>query len=216
MKRTLLTLLIALHLPILAWSKTLMIDPAGHAKQTGRQLFQSYERAETFKCAEAIKLALEQQMSNIRVVLSRAPGDEIIPLQNASFANRLGVDLFLRLQFFKDTAEKPKMYVYYLSYDPLMDATGHKAKPFAFTPINQAHQANMATSINCAQKCIDLFSGNEYQSTVECVGMFGLPIKPLLGITAPAITIECGLRSDDQWTALVQPLITFVENILKD
>ena len=53
---------------------TIMIDPAGHAKNTGRKLSDGYERAETLKFAEALKVTLEE-LYKAKALLTRAPGE---------------------------------------------------------------------------------------------------------------------------------------------
>lgn len=186
---------------------TIMIDPAGHAKHTGRQLHQGYERAETYKCAEALKSALEQRFDNVRVILTRAPGDEIVPLQNASFANRLNVDFFVRLNFYKEDTQKPQISLYHLVFDPIVDGAKRMSDSTNFIPIHQAHYANIHQSTTIATKMKYQLSQPDYLKLFDVQGVNGLPIKPLVGIQAPALTIEIGLLSDDQWNITVEPLI---------
>ena len=128
--------------------KLIMLDPAGHAKDTGRQLNHGYERAETYKCAETIKRGLER-LDDVRVILSRTPGEELVPLQNASFANRFNADLVIRLSFYKENTDKAKINLYYLQIDTLDDKGESTTSPF--TPINQAHLDNIQTSIQLAK-----------------------------------------------------------------
>ncbi|MFA5306242.1 MAG: N-acetylmuramoyl-L-alanine amidase [Candidatus Babeliales bacterium] len=193
---------------------TLMIDPAGHAQQTGRKLWTVFERAETFKCAEALKIAFENYSNTVRVILTRAPGEEIIPLQNASFANRLGVDFFLRIQCTKDDGEKPSLTIYYHEHDPLIDKAQRAAQPYAFTPIAHAHFHNIGRSISIAQSLNNALSASDYQKNFLCNGTYGLPLKPLVGITAPALIIEIGLCADDQWQLFVDPIVRELCTIL--
>jgi len=202
-----LTLSIGLH----AKTKLIMLDPAGHAKDTGRQLHHGYERAETYKCAEAIKKGLER-LDDVRVILSRAPGEELVPLQSASFANRFNADLVIRLSFYKEAAEKAKINLYYLQIDGLEDKGKSNTNPF--TPINQAHLDNIQTSINYAQKLGNALSDTAYQSLLTCVEPKGLPLKPLIGIVSPAILVEIGLPKDDQWQSLSDALISSLQKII--
>ena len=193
---------------------TLMIDPAGHAQQTGRKLWSGFERAETFKCAEALKTACENYSNTVRVILTRAPGEEIVPLQNASFANRLGVDFFLRVQCIKEDGEKPSLTIYYHEHDPLIDKAQRAAQPYAFTPITHAHFHNIGRSINIAQSLSTALSASDYQKSFICEGTYGLPLKPLVGITASALIIEIGLCADDQWQLFVDPIARELFTIL--
>lgn len=186
--------------------KVIMIDPAGHAKNPGRRLHKSYERAETYKFAEALKNELEKN-HNVRVVLTRTPGDEIVPLQNASFANRLNVDFFLRINFFLQESAKPKLFVYHLVFDPIIDTVQRPFDPLAFVPVHQAHFKNIRNTMALANQFSSLLADSQYHKFFDVSKPYGIPLKPLVGIIAPALLIEMSLPSqDDQWADLVQPL----------
>jgi hypothetical protein len=188
-------------------TKIIMIDPAGDAKNTGRHLHGSLERAETYKCALELKTSLEKQFSNVRVILTRAPGDEIVPLQNASFANRLDVDFFIRLQLYHEYAEKPKIYLYQLIFDPILDMAHHAQNQITFIPVQQAHFQNIKTTTLLTEQIKSALSTRETQISFDCYGVYGLPIKPLVGIIAPAITVEMGLLADNNWQLFISPLV---------
>jgi N-acetylmuramoyl-L-alanine amidase len=197
-------LFLGISLPLMPY--TIMLDPAGHAQQTGRKLLSGFERAETFKCAEALKDSLEKYTSATRVILTRAPGEVLVPLQNASFANRLNVDFFASIHCVKADNEKPHITVYYQEIDPLIDNAQHTEKPHAFTPLHHAHFNSIHRSSDSAKALKKILSSAEYQKDFDCYGAYGLPLKSLMGITAPAIVIEIGLCSDDQWKFFIEPL----------
>jgi hypothetical protein len=186
---------------------TIMLDPAGHAQQTGRKLWSGFERAETFKCAEALKGELEEYSSETRIILTRAPGEEIVPLQNASFANRLNVDFFLRIQCIKADTAKPHLTLYYHEIDPLIDNAQHSDKPYTFTPLHQAHFRSIHRSSEIARALKNYLGSTDYQKDFDCFGVYGLPLKSLMGITIPAVVLEIGLCSDDQWKLFIDPLV---------
>jgi len=87
----------------------IMLDPAGDAQYAGRRIDDSFERGLTLRCAEQLKQRLEQLFPQIHVVLTRLPGETVQPLQNANFANRLSVDLYLSIHFYHETATKPEL-----------------------------------------------------------------------------------------------------------
>lgn len=193
--------------------KVIMIDPAGHAKQTGHRLVQSYERAEMFQCAEAMKRSLESRF-NVRVILTRGPGEEIIPLQNASFANRLEVDFFLRLHCFHHEQERPRLWLYHLIFDPMMDRAQRKHDQLSFTPVFQAHFYKSNESFGLGKDMMSYFSGSAGQKSCDIAGLYGVPLKPLIGIVAPALVVEIGLSADDQWRGLVDLLAESIASAL--
>lgn len=192
--------------------KLIMIDPAGHAKNPGRRLYKGYERAETYKCAEALKKRLEKEF-NVRVVLTRAPGDEIVPLQNASFANRLiipdnhPVDFFLCINFYIQEAPKPKICLYNVVFDPIIDNVSRSIDPFAFVPVHQAHFKNIRHTTALAAHLASLLGAEQYRKSYDVSGPYGMPLKQLIGIIAPALVVEICLPSqDNQWEGLIDPL----------
>ena len=187
-------------------AKTIMINPAGHAKSTGCMLIKNYERAETLQCAETLKRNLEAQ--HAKVMLTRAPGEEIVPLQNASFANRVGVDLFVDLHFVKADGNTPTITFYYLTFDPVLDNAQRSGDKHSFVPINQAHFRNIdqtkKVAFDCNREIKRSLSGSAWQVYKKPLA---LPLKPLIGIQPPAILIECGLLHDQQWQE-VTPFLT--------
>ena len=183
-----------------------MIDPAGHAKNVGRRLVESYERGETFKFAEKLKDALNEKYG-IRSVLTRFPGEEIIDLQNASFANRLQVSFYFSLHIYRESGVKPKIYIYHLVYDPIVDLAKRTIDELLFVPINRAHFANITTTMFFGRKMKEVLSQSNYQKQFDFYGPYGIPFKPLIGITAPAIGIEVGIDQEDKWQNLIDPLV---------
>lgn len=186
--------------------KVIMIDPAGHAKNPGRRLHKSYERAETYKFAEALKNRLERNFY-VRAVMTRALGDEIVPLQNASFANRLNVDFFLRINFYVQDFALPKVFLYNVVFDPIIDNVKRSFDPFAFVPVHQAHFKNIHQTEALARHLATLLKAEQFTKLFDVSGPYGLPLKPLVGIIAPAIALEICLPSqDNQWESLIEPL----------
>ena len=119
-----------------------MIDPAGHAKNVCRKLVEGYERAQTFKFAQSLSKGLQDKYG-FRVILTRYPGEEIVDLQNASFANRLNVDFYLNINVYRQDSVKPKIFMYHLVYNPMVDLARRSFEPYTFIPINQVHFTNI-------------------------------------------------------------------------
>jgi hypothetical protein len=185
-----------------------MINPAGHAKNVGRKLpFGEYERTVTFELAEKLQHALKDKYG-IKVVLSRFIGEEIVdPLQNASFANRLGVDFYLSIHMYAQETAKPKVFMYHLMYDPMMDLARRFYDPLDFIPIHQAHFSNIYETKWRGNKIKEVLTSPENQKLFDFYGMFGIPFRPLCGILAPAIAIEIGIRQENAWRSLVDSLV---------
>jgi len=194
--------------------KIIMLSPAGHTQHIGRTLSHGYERGQTLKCAEQLQQLLQNNY-NIDVILARRPGQEIAPLQIASFANRCNIDFFLSLHFYKETVAKPKMFIYHLVYNPLTDFVKHRWDRFAFIPIHRAHLHNIGTTKTMGVT-LKNFLLDTYKKQFTLSGPFGIPVKPLVGITAPALTLEIGLNDDASWQTLLEPLAQGINHLMSN
>ncbi|MCK4650817.1 N-acetylmuramoyl-L-alanine amidase [Candidatus Babeliales bacterium] len=188
----------------------IMIDPSGHAKNVGRKLVEGYERAQTFKFAEVLRDELKKKY-DCRVVLTRFPGEQIFALQNASFANRLSIDFYLSLHFYREESAKPKLFIYNLVYDPIFDLAKRNFDPFQFVPIHQVHFINIFNTKYYGRLIREVLTESSYQKIFDFYGPYGIPIKPLCGIIAPAIAIEIGICQEEQWSLFVEPLVASLQ-----
>ncbi len=123
---------------------TVMIDPAGDARNPGRVIDDTYERSLTMQFAEDLQKNLTS--SKLRVVLTRFPGETVEPLQNVSFANRLAVDLYLSVHFYEKKEGKPELFIYSLLYDPATDFVEKKSSDLALLPYDQAYKMSLSTT----------------------------------------------------------------------
>jgi N-acetylmuramoyl-L-alanine amidase len=193
--------------------KVIMINPGGHAGQTGRSLRNGFERAATFQFAQELQGNLEKR-NDYRVVLTRVPGEKIVEFQNASFANRLNVDLFIDLRLFKLDSNKPKVYIYYHVVDSVGDFVYRNFASLRFMPVLRAHQVNIFKTRQIAQDLADVLSGNENQKIFDFGGVFGIPLAPLCGIVAPALLIEVGGNQDSSWQAILEGIVQGIGRFL--
>src|SRR5271156_6610097 len=92
---------------------TLMLDPAGDAQNPGRIIEDSFERGITLQCMQELQAVIAQRFPRIRVVVTRSPGETRQPLQNANFANRLDVDLYISIHCYPESKPKSQLYLYY-------------------------------------------------------------------------------------------------------
>ncbi len=189
---------------------TIMLDPAGDAKHTGRQLDDSLERGISLQCAEKLQATLEKQYPLIRVVLTRVPGETLQPLQNAHFANRLNVDLYIRLQFYQEQGVKPHVALYQFSLGDEFISRSHQ---LAFHPYDQAHIFNQKKTVAYANEISA--SLKQHATLFDMQGIYKIPFKPLIGVQAPAIAIEMSLKSKDSWQTYIQPLSNALGSIIK-
>lgn len=180
-----------------------MIDPAGDAQHTGRKLDDNFERGISLQIAEKLKTILEERFDNVKIILSRLPGESASYLQHASFANRLNVDFYLSIHCYHEKETKPCLYLYQFSYG---DNFITKQFDLALIPYDQAHLANSATTTSFAVAMQDILGSNAHANSYTTKGIFKIPFKPLIGIKAPAIGLELGLKNKDDWHDYLEPI----------
>lgn len=192
---------------------TIMIDPAGDARNPGRVIDDTYERSLTMQCAEELKQLLETDSIKCRIILTRFAGETIEPFQTITFANRLGVDLYISLNFFHQSAETPQLYFYTLIYDPATDFAERKGTSLELLPYDQAYKHSLTKmkrfSTLAFAHCKEVSAS--YHAT--CHSPREIPYKPLIGIMAPAVGIEVGIHHKNQAKALT-PLIAEALNAI--
>ncbi|MBM17788.1 MAG: hypothetical protein CL947_01810 [Epsilonproteobacteria bacterium] len=209
LKYLLLTLIIHTHCYIQSF--TIMIDPSGDAKHTGRIIEDTFERGITLQCAEQLKLELNKQVPHIRVVLTRVPGETLQPLQNASFANRLQVDFYVSIYFYYE----PDIPAHVALYHYLANQTDywHTYIPFKFYHINESHLINIETTAMMGKKFLQILKNKEINPHFAPRGLFAVPFKPLLGVKAPAIAIEAGLEQTNDFKYLIKPIVSWIKEV---
>jgi hypothetical protein len=193
-----------------------MIDPAGDVNHALREIDDVYERGLTLKCAEALQKKLEKEHADIRVILTRFPGESLEPLQNANFANRLSVDCYITIHFYKETEAKPHLFLYHYLNNALTDGWKQQSDEFVFIPYDQAHRKNLSIAKTWGNLMVQVFENMPYVQQFDCKGLLGIPHKSLVGIIAPAFCIEASLKTKDDWVVYVQPLAHALSTIIED
>lgn len=192
---------------------TVLLDPAGDAKHTGRVIDDSFERGITLQFTEGLKKSLEERNPNIRVILTRFPGETLEPLQNASFANRLDVDLYINLSFYQEKEERSSLYMYHFITKPT-DIWQKNLDSLKFYSYDKAHLESVATSKLLGEHMVKTLEKRKYRTIFTCQKLVGLPFKPLSGIKAPAIGIEIGLIGKNDWEKYIKPIAKAIESAL--
>lgn len=188
---------------------TIMLDPAGDAQHIGRLLGDSLERAVTQQFVTALQERLENKYPHVRIVLTRQPGQTLQPLQNANFANRLHVDLYLSINFYQEHSQKPVLYLYNFSYN---DDFITKKFDLAFCTYDQAHLQSYSTTTAYGAMVKEYL---DTQNKFAVKGLYKLPFKPLIGITSPALAFEAGLKHKEDWVYFVEPIAQSLDAIIK-
>lgn len=191
---------------------SIMLAPAGDAKHTGRQIGDSLERGITLQCAEQLKKMLQDLYPNVRVALTRSPGETIYPLQNANFSNRLGDDCYVSIHFYPESRTKPQMFMYYFSYG---DDFVTKTPDLFFCPYDQAHRINGPKTRSWSQLVAQVLTNEKHKKLFDFRNICGVPFKPLIGVKAPAFAFEIGLQEKNDWKRYVEPIALSIGQIVQ-
>ena len=187
--------------------RVIVIDPAGDVKRTGRPIGDSFERGLTLQSAEKIKELIEERTTHIKVVITRMPGDSVYDLQNASLANRIHADLFVNLNFYHTQETKPTIFLYQFSYGNDFACCQHGITLHSY---DQAYRINKDATDRMCKVFKKELSMQQYHSLCSVAGPYSLPIKPLIGIVAPSIALEIGLKGKELWHSYSEPLVSAI------
>jgi N-acetylmuramoyl-L-alanine amidase len=194
--------------------RIVVIDPAGDVKRTGRRIGDSFERGLTLQCAEKIKEMIEERAPHIKVIITRMPGDNVYDLQNATLANRLQADLFISLNFYYTQETKPTLYMYQFSYGNDFACC---EQGLALHTYDQAYRINKEKTDCICQRFKKELAQQQYQSIYVVSGPYSLPLKPLIGVIAPTVALDVGLKGKEWWhyyrEALANAIIAVVDGL---
>jgi hypothetical protein len=184
----------------------ILLDAAGHAGDVGRWLVEGYERAQTLQFAQAFKKELLKKYK-FYTIISRSAGEKILPLQIPSFANRLGAHFVLRINFYREESEKPKLFFYHLLFNPMVDIANRDYDYLSFTPLHHAHFSNIAKTKIYGNKMYEYLNQTTFKRYFDCHPLRGMPLRALIGMTAPAVLLEIGICREKMWKSLVGPIV---------
>ena len=188
---------------------TIMINPAGDAENKGRLIDDAFEHSITFALAHALQNQIEHSIPGARVILTHTPSEVMRSHANANFANRLHVDLFLSLHCFAESQTRPQLAIYTFGHG---DQGSVRLPDLAFYPFDQAyllHQDETQKYAHAMQKAL-----KKQSKLCDVSAIYKIPFKPLMGIKAPAIGIEIGLKNKQNWQSFVIPLAEAVMEIV--
>jgi len=201
---------------ILVWgstvySYTLMLDPYGDAQHTGRVIDGTFERGITLQCTEYLKKEINQKFPNVRVIISRVPGEIVEPLQNASFANKLQVDLYISFCFYP--TEKIPLPVHVYFYEKNQTDAWHTSEQLAWYTVDTIYLAHLFKTKEFVQTLYTIFDKPLYKSLFIAHAPVGIPCMQLKGINAPACIIEIGLHKKDDWKTIVPAFLQTIAQV---
>lgn len=207
-------ILLILLIPNIILSKqsfTIMLDPAGDSKQIGRTLYNSFERSATLQFAQELKRQIQISYPHVNVILSKSAGQTLEKLQSATFANRLNVDLVLSLNFYKETAVKPHIFLYQFKNQNFFSV--NQSDQLQFYPYHQAFIVSFDKTKIWGVTMQKSLQDPNYRHYFSCHQLLAVPFKPLVGMVIPAIGIEIGIKTNG-WEPYIMPIVNSLSEII--
>jgi N-acetylmuramoyl-L-alanine amidase len=184
-------------------AKTILINPAGDAHNLGRTIDGAVERTLTLQCAEQLQQMLSHYNPHLTVLLTRKAGEVVPFLQNAHFANCLTVDLSLSIHLYQEQDIRPHVFIY--TYKD----TNFFIKPddsLVLYPYHHAYLYNQPKTTLYANMLAKELTAHYEKQQVTIHTPLQAPMSPLIGIMAPALMIEIGIKKSTDWTEHIEPL----------
>lgn len=187
---------------------TVLLNPAGDAQMVGRTIDNHFERSLTLQCAQSIQKIFQESNVPITIIISRKAGEAIPFLQNAHFANCLAVDLFISIHFYYEEDVIPHFFMYaYRDINSFMRID----ETLSLYPYYYAYLYHQQKTMIYAQQCVRML--HMFYDKKQCIihDPLYIPVYPLIGVAAPALMVEIGLKKSSDClqysTALAQMII---------
>ena len=191
-----------------------MLDPAGDGKNPGRTIENSFERGLTLKIAEQLERLLKAEYPYLRVVISRKPGQLLDQPQIAQFSNRTGINFFLSIHCYHEQASRPSLTLYHMIRNPTTDWWQQPAQQPTLLPAKLAYIQSLKTTKSLMNVFSESLSAQTQAYGFHFVGGFSLPLRTFYGIAAPALVIECGLRTEKDIDIVIPSLKNAIVHVL--
>lgn len=183
---------------------TILLDPYGDTATPGRTIFDAFERGLTLRCAEALKMKLEELIPYARILISKEPGQTVEKWHTALLANKIPVDLCITLGIAEGTTLGIQNYRMSLESASAY-TTNHSAIARDCIPYYAAHLLYNPFTAQCAQLFDEALTQASH-GTLQISQTVALPCARLIGMVPPALYCEMCLTQRDDWRLCVEPI----------
>ena len=191
---------------------TLMLVPAGDARNQGRSLEHQFESSSSMAYALNLKAAIEKTYPEIRVIISHKAGEIVQQFQIPTMANTVGIDLVMTINCYHEPGPKPELYIYQFSYGADFVS---KMTELSWYTIDSAYLFSKSRTHTWALDLIHGLDSAAYKALFTVHGPYRVPFKPLVGIKVPALGLEMSLQQDGDWTVFVDPIVASLDQIVR-
>lgn len=183
--------------PIDCTPQTIIIHPWGDAKHAGRKINSTFERTYTLEYAQYLKKHLESVNPDVRVIITRSPGNIMSTQQAAEFANKLHADLYITLNCYQTAKNRYPISCFYLSYQPSRSwqkkVPVPENNPLKLIPVTQVHRFFEPINKNLAHRLLKQLKDCHGDHLEINTQFSGLPLKLLQGASCPSLALEIGI-----------------------
>ena len=214
-RQLLLTLILCILPKPYAQSKPLILLCAqGDAQTPGRKIRDSFEREQAHAFIQALGKYLHTQEA-YALALTHEPSDKPETGRLISLSNKFNPDLFIKIYLTHTSSPKPLISLFYLTLNPLTEAAYRTDYTHSLIPLKRAHIPSLQITKHYATCLKTALDKTTLQKKFTLCGPYGIPILSLVGITAPALAIELGINTPDQWKELIKPLAKSLSFLIK-
>lgn len=188
------------------WAITIILDPAGDAKNPGRSIGATFERTATLYVARHIKEHITRLDKKSLVLFARMPGEQVEAVEKYRLVQQCKPDLFVHLALYQSSDIKPQIHLYCNAPGPVTNNL--------LTCVDALQHAYAAQS----KKMLEAFYSAMQPLSRSCTthAPFALPSCMLKGISSPAWIIEIGVKDTDDLAHCITPLAEHILNVCKE
>lgn len=192
----------------------ILLSAHGDALTSGRMIKNQYERdqAHAFTYELGKKLQAKTACS---LALTHEKTDTPQPWQLVSLINKFNATLLLKIYVYHEPSAQPHCSLYYLTYNPLTQASYRPFLPCELIPFKRAHTLCFHRTKHYAHMLKSSLEKSIYAKNLSLHGPLGLPLISLAGITCPTLAIELGINAPNQWKQLVKPFAQSISSLIQ-
>jgi hypothetical protein len=193
------------------YGATLFFAADGCSTQPGRKIKNNFEYTLSHQCVHALRHELSTLFPSLRIEVSHQSNEMLEPLQLANISNGVPSDLLVMIQFYYEPG-KAQIHIWRCSYGQEFVS---RRWDLSWCPIDQAYLINKTKTESWATQLYNGLNAQNYNSWFTVHSPHKVPLRPMLGIIAPALLIEIGIKDDAEWANFVQPLTDSLQPIIK-
>lgn len=200
-------------IPKPTYQATIVLAPTGSSTTPGRKIKNNFEYILSHQFIRALQHELLEIFPTLQIRIPNECNVQLDPLQLATISNSAPANLLVKVQFYLETDIKSQVYLYRCSYGQEFVS---RRWDLSWCPVEQAPLINKTKTKKWITQLYSQLSTEQYKPWFTVASPIKVPLKPMLGIIAPAILVEIGLKDDAEWTNFVKPLANSLKPVIEE